>query len=87
MRGERRLLRAGGQVGVKVGAVKRLVARADGIVGEAEAWCSEDAEEFVVFAGAAAGVEETVFDVALDLEGVEVVGALASDSSLVLVTR
>ncbi len=32
--------------------------------------------EFVLFDGSAEGVEEAVLDVALDLEGVEVVGAL-----------
>ena len=35
-----------------------------------------DAVELVVFDGSAEGVEEAVLDVALDLEGVEVVGAL-----------
>src|SRR5271170_1897062 len=69
------LLNASGYVGAEEGAVEGFVAGADGVVGEADAWVSGDAVEFVVFECAASGVEEAVLDVALDLEGVEVVGA------------
>ena len=70
------LLYAGGDVGAEESAVEGLGAGADGVVGEADAWGSGDADEFVLFDGSAEGVEEAVLDVALDLEGVEVVGAL-----------
>ena len=51
------------------------VAGTDGVPGEAEARGSGDAVEAVVFDGSAEGVEEAMLDVALELEGVEVVGA------------
>ena len=51
-------------------------AGADGNVGEADARGSGDAVEVVLFDGSAEGVEEAVLDVALELEGVLVVGAL-----------
>ena len=69
-------LYTGGYVGAKKGPVKGLVAGAYGIVGEAETWGSGDADEFIVLGGAPGGVKDAVLDVALDLEGVEVVGAL-----------
>src|SRR3982074_3252133 len=67
------LLYAGAYVGAEQGAVEGMRAWADGVVGEAEAWGSGDAVDFVVFDRAAEGVEEAVLDVALNLEGVEVV--------------
>ncbi len=70
------LLYAGGEVGVEDGAVEGLYGGTEGVVGQAEAGSSGDAEELVVDDGAAEGVEEALLDVALDLEGVEVVGAL-----------
>ena len=72
---EGRLLHAGGHVGAKQGAAEGVGAGTDRVVGEADARGSGDADELVLFDGAAEGVEEAVEDVALELEGVEVVGA------------
>jgi hypothetical protein len=71
--GEGWLLYAGGYVRAQESAAEGAMAGADGVVGEPEAWVAGDADELVVFGCAASGVEEAVFDVALDLEGVEVV--------------
>ncbi len=67
---------AGGCVGAEARAVEGLGAGADGVPAEADAWGAGDSGELVVLGRAAEGVEEAMFDVALKLEGVEVVGAL-----------
>ena len=74
--GERRLLYTGGYVGAEESAVERLCAGANCLVGQAEARRTSDAIQFVVFDSATEGVEDAVLDVALNLEGIEVVSAL-----------
>ena len=76
LEGEGGLLNAGGVVGAEFGAVEVARAGADGNVGEADARGSGDAVEVVLFDASAEGVEDAVLDVALELQGVLVVGAL-----------